>query len=466
MTLVELVDALARRRASPVELMHETLARTRATAERLNAIVARRGDDDLLADARAAEARIARGHARPLEGVPFGVKDLEDAAGLPTTFGSLAFRDARPATRESTQVARLRGAGAILFGKTNAPEFGHTAITKNLVFGATLSPWDAARSPGGSSGGSAAAIAGEVLPLATASDGGGSIRIPASFVGAFGLKPSFGRVPVGPMLRWDHGATAVYGPLTKTVDDAAFLLDLVAGPDAGDPRSLPPSATSFVDAVRRPLARGLRIAYSPDFGRLVVQSDIAATVAAAARAFEELGCTVDEIRGGPADLTAQWALINAFELGGNLARVRAHREGDLTRSLVQGIRMAENIGPRWWGEFNKLRAELVAWVAGVFDEHDLLLTPTAPFDPPPAKGPFPTETEGKPQPLGAVAAFTIPFNLSWNPAASVRAGLSRAGLPVGLHIVGPQHGDALVLQAARAFERVRPWHPRWPLRAG
>jgi aspartyl-tRNA(Asn)/glutamyl-tRNA(Gln) amidotransferase subunit A len=465
LTLLELVDALASRRASPVELMNETLARVKDAAPRLNAVVAQRSNDALLAEARDSEARIARGAARPLEGIPFGVKDLEDAAGLVTTHGSLPFRDDPPAARDSTQVARLRAAGAILFGKTNAPEFGHTAVTKNLVYGVTRSPWDQERSPGGSSGGSAAAIAGEILPLATASDGGGSIRIPASFTGTFGLKPSFGRVAKGPFSYWEHGATSVYGPLTKTVEDAAFLLDLTAGPDARDPRSLPRSTVSFLDSVRTSLPRGLRVAYSPDFGHAVVQSDVASAVLDAAKSFEALGCSIHELSGGPPELGAHWGLLGAFELCGRLAPLRPEHEASFGRALMEAIRMAEHMTPRWWGEFEKLRVEAVEWVASVFDEFDLLLTPTVPFDPAPAKGPFPSETEGKNQPMTAVATFTIPFNLTWNPAASVRAGLSRAGLPVGLQIVGPQHGDALVLQAARAFERERPWHPRWPLRA-
>jgi aspartyl-tRNA(Asn)/glutamyl-tRNA(Gln) amidotransferase subunit A len=463
LTLLELVETLATRRASPVDLMRETLARARATAGTLHAIVAQRSDDDLLADARAAEARIAAGQARPLEGVPFGVKDLEDAAGLPTSYGSMAFRDAPPAPRDSTQVARLRAAGAIVFGKTNTPEFGTTAITKNPLFGVTRSPWDPARSPGGSSGGSAAAIAGEVLPLATASDGGGSIRLPASFTGTFGLKPSFGRVPRGPLARWDHGATSVYGPLTKTVEDAAFLLDLLAGPDRSDPRSLPAPGRSYLDAVRRPLGRGLRIAYSADLGYAVVDSEIAGVVAAAARTFEELGASIEELRGGPPDLGASWGLLGAWEIGGRIAPLRPEHDADFGRGLLEAVRLAEQVvTQRWWGELEQRRAELVAWVAGVFERFDLLLTPTVPYDPPPAKGPFPSSTEGRSQPPAAVAALTIPFNLSWSPAASVRAGLSRAGLPVGLQIVGGQHGDALVLGAARGYERLRPWHPHWP----
>ena len=181
--------------------------------------------------------------------------------------------------------------------------------------------------------------------------------------------------------------------------------------------------------------------------------------------FEELGCSVKDIRGGPPDLAAHWGILGAFELAGQIASLRPEHDASFSRALMDGIRMAENVTPRWWGEFARLRAELCEWVAGVFDEFDLLLTPTVPFDPPPAKGPFPRETDGRRQAVAGVAAFTIPFNLAWNPAASVRAGVSRAGFPIGLQIVGRQHDDALVLQAARAFERLRPWHPSWPLRA-
>jgi aspartyl-tRNA(Asn)/glutamyl-tRNA(Gln) amidotransferase subunit A len=445
-----------------VDLMREALTAFRTTHERLNAMVVWRSEDELLADARAAEARISRGEARPLEGIPLGVKDLEPAAGLRTSYGSLAFRDAEPETHDSTQVERLRAAGAIVFGKTNTPEFGYTAITKNLVAGVTRSPWDPERSPGGSSGGSAALMAAEVLPLVTASDGGGSIRIPASFTGTFGLKPSFGRVAKGPFDRWDHGATSVYGPLTKTVEDAAFVLDHIAGPDPFDPRSLPAAGYSFLERAREGLPRGLRVGFSADLGYAVVQSDVAAVVREAAGVFEKLGCTLSEVKGGPPDLGASWGILGAFELAGRIAPLRAEHDASFSRALMEGVRMAEHLTPAWWGEFSRQRALLVEWNARVFSELDLLLTPTAPFDPPPAKGPFPSEVEGRPQPLAGVAAFTIPANLSWNPAASVRAGLSRAGLPVGLQIVGPAHADALVLQAAFAFERERPWHPRWP----
>jgi aspartyl-tRNA(Asn)/glutamyl-tRNA(Gln) amidotransferase subunit A len=347
-------------------------------------------------------------------------------------------------------------------GKTNAPEFGYAAVTKNLVYGVTRNPWDIERTPGGSSGGSAAALAAGALPLVTASDGGGSIRIPASFVGAFGLKPSFGRVPKGPMERWVYDDNAGYGPLTKTVEDGALLLDQVVGPSPCDPKSLPHPGISYLETVRAGLPEGLRIAYSPDLGYAVVQSDIAETVSDAARVFEKLGHRVEEIQGGPPPMGREWALLGAFELAAELHHLLPEHEESFGRTFLRGIKTAWDMTPERFGEGQRMRMQLNSWCTEIFDEYDLLVTPTMSFDPPPAKGPYPEETEGRRQPAWAVAAFTIPFNLSWHPAATVRAGFSRAGLPVGMQIVGPRHRDDVVLQAARAFERERPWHPNWP----
>jgi aspartyl-tRNA(Asn)/glutamyl-tRNA(Gln) amidotransferase subunit A len=463
LTLVELAAALRNKRASPVELMREVFAAVDTKNPLLNAVVAERNRDVLMEAARAAEERIQAGHAGPLEGIPFGVKDLEDAAGLPTTHGSKPFKDHVPA-RDSTQVARLKAAGAILFGKTNAPEFGTNAITKNLVFGVTRSPWNLERTPGGSSGGSAAALAGEMLPLVTASDGGGSIRVPASFVGAFGLKPSFGRVPRGPFDNWFHGATVSYGPLTKTVEDGALFLDVVAGYDAHDPTSLPNPGLSYRDVVGRALDRKLRIGYSADLGYAVVQSDVAAAVEDAMRVFERLGHEVRPIRGGPPEMNGEWGILSAFEIGASVSALRPAHDAEFGRSLVETWHYTESMSQKLWATMMEKRAGIAEWCASVFADVDVLITPTVPYDPPLARGPFPTETEGRSQITASVASFTIPFNLSWNPAATVRAGLSRVGLPIGLHIVGPHHRDDLVLQVARAFERERPAHPAWPMR--
>jgi aspartyl-tRNA(Asn)/glutamyl-tRNA(Gln) amidotransferase subunit A len=464
LTLTELLETLRSRRASALELMQTVLARMEATGPRLNALADRRDPEPLLADARAADERYARGAARPLEGIPLGVKDLEDVEGLVTSHGSLPFRD-NVARRDSTQVSRLRAAGAIVVAKTTAPEFGYTAITKNLIHGVTRSPWDPERTPGGSSGGSAALLAGEVLPLVTGSDGGGSIRIPASFVGCFGLKTSYGRIPKGPSEFWDTGRTAVLGPITKTVGDAALFLDQVVGHDSRDPSSLPHPGVSYVRALNEPFERPLRIAYSRDLGYAVVQSDVAAVVDRAVQAFEELGHRVTPIEGGPPELGAHWGITGAWELGSHVAHLLDSRRGEFMKSLIDGIDMARGITLEWWAETARKRAELVEWCARLFAEHDLLVTPTVPYDPPPARGPFPSETEGRLQRVAGVAAFTIPFNLSWHPAATVRAGSSRIGLPVGLQIVGPLQRDDLVLRAARAFERARPWHPHWPMRS-
>jgi aspartyl-tRNA(Asn)/glutamyl-tRNA(Gln) amidotransferase subunit A len=462
LTLIELAGTLRERKASPVELMEATLARIDETNGDLNAVVAMHDRDRLLAEARGAEARIAGGEARPLEGIPLGVKDLEEAEGLVTSMGSLPFKD-RVAARDTTQVARLRAAGAIVLGKTNAPEFGYTAITKNLVYGVTRNPWNLERTPGGSSGGSAAALASGMLPLVTSSDGGGSIRIPASFTGAFGLKVSFGRVPTGPSDLWSSDDTAVSGPTTRTVEDAALFLDQVVGPSPHDPNSLPHPGISYLEAVRGDAPRKLRIAYSPDLGYAVVQSDIAEAVLDAVRVFEKLGHAVEEIEGGPPPLARAWGRFGSFELAAKLHPYLPRHEQEFGRSFLAGVKLGWEMTPEEFGEQARQRAILNRWCADLFDAYDALVTPTVPYDPPPAKGPFPTETEGKRQPLASAASFTIPFNLSWHPAATVRVGLSRAGLPIGLQIVGPRHRDDLVLRVARAFERERPWHPSWPL---
>ena len=460
-SLTELRERLTRRQVSARELMQAVLERIDATNDRLLAFVALRDGDALLAEADAADERIARGEARVLEGVPLGVKDLEHAAGLPNTEGSRLF-EGRVSDYDEIHVARLKAAGAIVVGKTNAPEFGWTAITKNLVYGVTRSPWDPEVSPGGSSGGSSAALAGCVCPLVTASDGGGSVRIPASFTGAFGLKPSYGRVPIAPMHDWPWGQTSVYGPLTKTVEDGALYLDVVAGPDPRDPLSLPPAGISYHDTLEDPLPSGLRIGFSPDLGYAVVQSDVAEAVADAVATFEKLGHSVRPVAGGPPQLGLEWVMLGSFELAVRLSEHLPERSAEMHRTLSEQVRRSTRLEPDTWRKISDQRVALIEWCAGAFEEFDLLVTPTVPFDPPPAKGPFPREVEGRAANLASAGSFTIPFNLSWHPAATVRAGLSRRGLPIGMQIVGPRHRDDLVLRAARAFERERPWHPDWP----
>jgi aspartyl-tRNA(Asn)/glutamyl-tRNA(Gln) amidotransferase subunit A len=459
-SLVELLTSLDSGEISSVEIAGEVLSRIEATQATLNAFTAMRDPDAILADAREADARRKRGEARPLEGIPLGVKDLEDVAGLVTSKGSVPFRD-NLAERDSIQVERLRAAGAIVVGKTNTPEFGYTAVTKNVLFGTTRNPWDLERTPGGSSGGSSAAIAGGVVPMATASDGGGSIRIPASCTGLFGLKVSYGRVPKGPSTHWDIDQTAVSGPLTRTVEDAALQLDLTCGPHPLDAYSLPAPSESYRETLRD-LPSGLRIAWSGDLGFAAVQSDVGEVAEQAARTFEELGHSVEAITGGPDEPGRDWGLMGALVALSQLSTLLPKHEDEFGRAYLAGVKTGVKLTPERWGVYRERREQLNHWCADLFDQYDLLLTPTLPYDPPPAGGPLLAEVEGRQQPAANIGSFTMPFNMSLHPAASVRAGLSKAGLPVGLQIVAPRHRDDLVLQAAFAFEQLRPWHPQWP----
>lgn len=461
LSLQDLAARLRTRKASPVELMQAVFQRIDATRETLNAVVVERDREAAQDDARASEARIMRGDSRPLEGIPLGVKDLENAAGMVTSFGSWLFR-ANMAERDDIHVARLRAAGAIPMAKTNAPEFGPTPITKNLLHGITRSPWNLERTPGGSSGGSSAALTGGVLPLVTASDGGGSVRIPASWTGAFGHKPSQGRVPIGPSPAWDATMMSVYGAITRTVEDACLYLDQVVGPSPADPSALPHPGYRYEDRVREPLPPGLRIAFSPNFGRVLVQAEVAEAVEAGVRVFEALGATVQAIEDGPPPMGEEWNALAGFGLAGRLRDVLPGNEDRIQRYLHTLLAAGEAMTPVAWARINESRARVRDWCADLFHRHDLLITPTLPYEAPPARGPMPTETDGKAQDPFAAAAFTQPFNLCWQPAATVPVGLTRSGMPIGMQIVAANHRDDLVLQAARAFERERPWADDWP----
>lgn len=461
----ELADAIRNGELSPVALVQSCLDRIDALNPSVNAFVALRREA-ALEEAAALQRQIVAGkRLGPLAGLPVGVKDLEDVAGLPTTYGSRPFRDHRP-SRDSVQVARLKAAGAIILGKTNTPEFGYTGLTKNLLFGVTRNPWNLERTPGGSSGGSSAAIASGMVPLVTASDGGGSIRIPACYVGAYGLKPTFGRVPVGPliatrpMLPWID--TVCYGPLTRTVRDAALFLDAVAGPDPSDPDTLPAPGVSFVDTLEQ-LPAKLRIAVSPGLGYARVQRDVWREVESAVDVFRRLGHEVATIDDVFPDLGVEWALVSAAENYGLLADLVEQHRADWGRAFYEGLQQGKKIGAEFIGRAQRKRAELQATLAGIFARHDLLLTPTLPTEAFAAAGPFPDAIDGVPitSALGAVA-FTYPFNFSGHPAASVRAGFTDAGLPAGLQIVGPRFRDDLVLQASHAYEQARPWNDHWP----
>ena len=439
---------------SPVALMERSLARIDALNPTLNAFV-EVDPEGALREARALEERLAAGEdPGPFAGLPLGVKDLENAAGFTTTKGSRLYRENR-ADFDDVLVARLKAAGAIVVGKTNTPEFGHIPFTDNELFGTTRSPWNLERTPGGSSGGSSAALASGMVPLATASDGGGSIRIPACYTGLYGLKPSHGRTPIAPRSMPGWLSISCYGPLTRCVRDAAIYLDAVAGPHPADPESLPAPDVSYAETLEEPLPK-LRIAFNETLGVTRVQGDVLREVRAAVEAFAAMGHEVEENRDTIPEMGGWWARVSAFQTLGLEWDNFSTRHDEFSARYVRQLDRALEVGPSDFQEFLRRRGELISWTAGLFDRYDLLLTPTLPTEAFAAAGPLPREIEGEP---ANVIAYTYPFNFTGHPAASVPAGLTDAGLPCGLQIVAPRHRDDLVLRASRAYEQARPFPP-------
>ena len=458
-----LADRIRAKDLAPVELMEACFERMDETDETLNCWTGMRPREELLAEARDLGDRIAKGEdPGPLAGLPFGVKELEDLKGFASTHASVPFRDDFPKW-DSTEVARLKKAGAIAIGKTNAPEFGYTAITKNLLFGITRNPWNPERTPGGSSGGSSAAVASGQVPFCTGSDGGGSIRIPSSWTGLPGYKCSFGRIPNGPseMLGWND--TAVLGPMVRTVRDAARFTDQVIGTVETDPNSMPHPGYKYEDILEQ-LPKKLKIAWSPDLGYANIEPDVRRGCEDGVKAFEEMGHDVDEVGHVFDDLRGGWGRISATGTYATIFSKLAEDEERFGYAFLKGTMLAKRITWDRYGDLQRARATLVNQLAEFFAKYDLLLTPTLPFDAIDARGAWPTEIDGKPlaNPLHIVP-FTPPFNLSGHPAISVRSGFSDRDLPIGLQIVAPRNRDDLVLQAGYAFEQARPWNDNWPV---
>ncbi len=458
---VELVARVRGGELSPVDLMRATLERIDAVNPQVNAIVSLRPAEQLLAEAEAMADRLARGEEiGPLAGLPLGVKDLEDTVGLPNTHGSLVFKDHYP-ERDTIQVERLKAAGAIVIGKTNTPEFGYTAFTTNRVYGTTRNPWNLERTPGGSSGGSAAAVAAGLLPLATASDGGGSVRIPASYTGLVGLKPTQGRIPWGPDEMLRCSAAIVSGPLTRSVRDAARWLDVTIGAHALDPFSLPHPGYAYQDIMER-APQELRIAYTPTLGYARPAMQVRREVELALGALEAGGHRVEPIEGGISDIIVDWVRIMASE---DVAFLSPYLQDEnlLDPGFLPSIELAKQMTPADLGLALRARAALVSYLAGLFAEFDLLATPTLPTVAFAAAGPLPFEVDGTfVETVGGGIAYTYPFNFSGNPAITLRAGLSDDRLPVGVQLVAPRFREDLLLQVAYQYEQLRPWRHQWP----
>ena len=361
----ELAALVRSRELSPVELMERSLARIEALNPSLNAFV-QLDAEGALGEARALEQRLAGGEeAGPFAGLPLGVKDLENAAGFVTTRGSRLYRENR-VDFDDAHVARLKAAGAIVVGKTNTPEFGHIPFTDNELFGATRNPWNLERTPGGSSGGSSAALASGMVPLATASDGGGSIRIPACYTGLYGLKPSQGRTPIAPRPMPTWLSISCYGPLTRCVRDAAIYLDVVAGPHPADPESLPAPDVSYAGTLEEPLPK-LRIAFNETLGVTRVQRDVLREVRTAAEAFAAMGHEVEETHDTIPEMGGWWARVSAFQSLGQEWDNFSTRHDEFTERYVRQLDRALDVSPSDFQEFLRRRGELVAWTASLFE---------------------------------------------------------------------------------------------------
>lgn len=447
-------ELVARYRAgdlSPVEVTQASLQRIDALDGRVNGF-SLVDADSALAAARASQDRWAAGApAGDLDGVPVAVKDVFLTRGWPTRKGSQAIPAAGPWDEDAPAVARLREHGAVLVGKTTTPELGWKGVTDSPLTGTTGNPWDPDRTAGGSSGGSAVAVALGMTPLATGTDGGGSIRIPAGFSGLVGLKPTFGRVPHHPPSPF--GTLSHVGPMARTVADAAMMLDVMVGRDARDWKALPPPGGRFGDVLETGIA-GVRVAFSPTLGHVDVDPEIAASVTAAAETIAELGAHVERAEPGFSDpvetYDVLWHAGAATALRGFSAEQRAVMDPGL---LAIGRDGARTLAVELL-EATARRDELGVHMALFHETYDLLVTPTLPI---PAFAAGRNVPERWPTPSWpSWTPFTYPFNLTQQPALSVPCGFTSRGLPVGLQIVGAKYDDALVLRAGHAYQRANP----------
>ena len=473
----ELASLIRRRVVSPVEVVEAYLRRMKDRNPVLNAYTLVLADRAMDA-AREAEASVFSGRPLgPLHGVPVAIKDLDDFAGAPTSMGSLAVQNRVPA-KSAAAVERLTRAGAIVLGKTNTPEFGHKGITDNLRFGPTSTPWKIGYNSGGSSGGSAAAVADGLAALGQGTDGGGSVRIPAAFSGVVGFKPSFGRIPSVTRpdgFLWSHPLVHI-GPLARTVADAALMTSVMAGPHEDDPLTLPDDGVDYLRAASR-ANRGFRVAFSPRLGDFPVDARVAAVVRSVVEALPGEGVEIEEAE---PDFKADYDTLGRLWvriIGVHYAAIAEHwkREGidllgdhadGLTPQFRQMLIDGQTISAVQHALDDVLRTGVFDGLQTLFKRYDLILSPTLAI--PPVLNATdgntigPTEIGGRPVDPLIGWCMTFPINFTGHPAISLPAGLTPEGLPVGLQIIGRRHADESVLSLASRVEQARPWFQNYP----
>jgi len=462
LTATELREAFRTGALSPVTATEDALRRIERFDPVVNAFCLVDGDRALAA-AHASQQRWQRGRPRgPLDGVPVSIKDMLLTEGWPTLRGSRTVDAHQPWREDSPTAARLREQGAVALGKTTTPELGWKAVTDSPRHGVTRNPWRRDLTPGGSSGGAAAALALGMGALAVGTDAGGSIRIPASFTGVFGHKPTYGWVPHYPASAF--GTLAHVGPMARSVVDAAVMLDVMSGVDSRDWSTAPPPSGSFAEAARRADVRGKRIAFSPSLGFADVDPEVASVVADAVEVFADLGARVEVADPDLADPVEEFHVL-WFAGAASATESLSPADRDLLDPALREIAEAgAAASARDYLRATARRAALGQLMGAFHGRYDLLVTPTVPITAFDAGREVPL---GWPQPRWTSwTPLTYPFNMTQQPAASLPCGVTSAGLPVGLQVVGPRWADADVLAACGAFELARPWRDRLPSAPG
>ena len=456
---LDLATRIRQKDISPVEVMEAVLTRIEALNPRLNAFCLLAAEHARAA-ARDAEVAVMKGEPLGrLHGVPVSIKDMIFTRGLRTTGGSRLFADLVP-EHDAVAVGRLKEAGAIVLGKTTTSELAHKAVTQSPLFGVTRNPWDPSRTPGGSSGGAAAAVASGLGPIALGTDGGGSVRLPASFCGLVGFKPSYGRVPEYPGFPgWYHVSHT--GPIARTVRDAAAVLDVIAGSDDRDPISLPRAPGSYLEACERDV-RGLHVAWSADLGYARVDPVVQALCENAAAEFETIGCHVEVVNPGWESLEEAFSTMMAAQFHAAFAEKVAEQEADVDPTLAKFVARGATVTARDYLNARARMREFWQEALAFLQRFDLLITPTVAVPPFAVDAKPPREIAGEGVSVLGWMPYTYPFNITGQPAASVPAGWTAENLPVGVQIVGQRHADATVLAACAAFEAACPWSDRRP----
>lgn len=459
LSAVEMVELFRKKALSPLEVMKAVLKRVEEVNASINAICTLAAEEALKQAAEAEKKLLTGEEVGPLHGVPVTIKDLNYTRGIRTTFGSVLYKDFVPEV-DDIVVERLKKAGAIVFGKTNVPEFGLIGMTDNNIFGKSRNPWHLDLTTGGSSGGAAAAAVAGIGPLHHGNDGGGSIRIPAAFCGVYGIKPQFGRVPSYPRSGMFESLSCE-GPITRTVADAALMLNVIAGCDARDRRSVPVPVPDFTTCKQVDVRR-LRMAWAPTLNDVPVEKEVKNKIEEAINRLVSEGWQIEEIKLKLENTESEWMMIV-------LAEVYAVMEPQMEEwqkvmypyyqpfiSLGASLKVADLVRAQ-------LKRELLyKQVQAVFERWDVLLLPVLPVLPFPAGQLAPTTINGQPVPPTTMAAFTIPFNMTDQPAASLPCGFTDSGLPVGMQVVGRPWDEMTVLAVSAAIEEIMPWQGKHP----